>query len=126
NTQAQSEWKFSGWKYRRVATINNPTSKTINNYPATLSLSPTNFSWSKAKSDGSDLRITTLDGTEIPYWIRNYDSNAKEARISVKLPKLVSGNNQIYIYYGNSNATSKSNGKATFDYYQDFNNFNPT
>jgi len=79
----------------------------------------------KMKSDCSDIRFTWLNETsgneqEIPYWIES-GCNSDNTIIWVKVPKIPANDNAtIYMYYGNPDATSKSNATATFDFYDDF------
>ncbi|OQX21781.1 MAG: hypothetical protein BWK75_02395 [Candidatus Altiarchaeales archaeon A3] len=77
----------------------------------------------KARLDYQDLRFvyynisdgSNENGTEIPYWFEN-DKN-----IWVKVPE-IPGNStmRIWAYYGNNNATTKSNPESTFIIYDDF------
>lgn len=78
----------------------------------------------KVKSDGSDIRLTDSDGTtELPYWLDSFNnsSTAKNYKIWTKIPSVPNGTKDIYKYYGNSSATSSSNGANTFDFFDDFN-----
>jgi len=103
---------LSGWGYRRTVTITNSGS-TLTNYQVRIALDST-FSWSNAKSDGSDIRVTAADGTTpLPFWIENWNPTTS-ANIWVKVPSIPNGTTYILLYYGNSNATSASNGTNTF------------
>lgn len=80
------------------------------------------------KADFSDLRFTSSDGTtELSYWIESYTASTS-AVVWVKVPSLVSGSNTIYMYYGNSSATTTSSGDNTFVFFDDFSgtSFNST
>ncbi len=98
--------------------ISNPNSE-LTNYQVKL-IVPYN---SHMNSNYSDLRFSFKypNGTEveIPYWIQSYNSSS--ATVWVKVPDLKTGNTTIYMYYGNPNATSKSNGNAVFEFFDDFN-----
>jgi len=64
---------------------------------------------SKALSDYGDIRFTSSDGsTELSYWME------KDGTFWVKVPSLASGNNTVYMYYGNSSVATTSNGNNTF------------
>ncbi|OQB06468.1 MAG: hypothetical protein BWY19_00280 [bacterium ADurb.Bin212] len=77
--------------------------------------------YTHCKDDGSDLRITSSDGTtELFYYIERFDGSDQYARIWIKIPALSVGDNTIYIYYGNSSASSGSNWQNTFSYTDDF------
>jgi uncharacterized GH25 family protein len=106
-----------GWSYRRVITINNPGSA-LTEYQVRVELDNTNFDFTKAKPDGSDIRFTDTNGVFLSYWIEEWSSN--HAVIWVRVPNIPSGLKTIYMYYGNPSATTESNGAATFDFFDDF------
>jgi len=70
-------------------------------------------------SDCSDIRFTYLNSTdnteiEIPYWIES-DCNTTNTRIWVKVPFIQANSPEtIYVYYGNSSATSLSDSAKVF------------
>ena len=69
----------------------------------------------KVRGDYADVRFMDATGTiEYDYW-QNYDGV-----FYVKIPKLAPGNNTIYMYYGNPNASPSSNGDDTFVFFDDF------
>jgi len=122
-----SSWYNTSWGYRRTVTIDNSgNSNTLTDYPVSLSLTSSNFSFSKAKSAGEDLRFTSSDGTTlINYWIQSYDPNSQTATVWVKVPSITaSTTTTIYIYYGNSLATASTNGDSVFTAYEDYNSTN--
>jgi len=77
---------------------------------------------SKCKTDFGDLRFTEDDGeTELDYWIEE-QVNEDYALIWVEISgDLDAGNVSIYAYYGNTEATTTSNGFNTFSFFDDFN-----
>lgn len=100
-----SDWTFPGWARRIQINITENSGETLTNYPIRIDLG-SSFSWNFVKSDGSDIRFSLGDGTELAYWIEewNYGSNAK---IWVKIPSLpASSTITIYMYYNNSKALS--------------------
>jgi len=78
-----------------------------------------------SRADFGDLRFTWLNsstGSEIPcpYWIEELAPNTT-ATLWVKVPEISGkGLTTIYIYYGKSDATTASNGDATFEFFDDF------
>ncbi len=72
------------------------------------------------RADFGDLRFYDANGNELPYWIESYDS--EKAIVWVKVPRIPTSGTTIYMYYGNPNAESKSNGSAVFDFFDDFDN----
>jgi len=68
-----------------------------------------------------DLRFTASDGaTPLNYWIQSV-SVGNQATFLVRDPEdLSSSNSTIYIYYGNSGATTTSNGADTLLFFDNF------
>ena len=110
------------WRYYRKITVTNSGSTALTDYQIKVSLDNTNFDFSKANVDGSDIRFTDSDGTTLlSYWIEAYDSSGQTATIWVKVPSIpTSSTKTIYLYYGNAGATSASNGDDTFIFFDDF------
>ncbi|NPA75623.1 MAG: DUF2341 domain-containing protein [Euryarchaeota archaeon] len=109
-----------GWRYMRPIYINPVTPES--NYQVKIVLNSTNFDYTHAKRDGGDLRFYQTDGTKLNYWIEEWNPNG----ISIIWVKVERKNtNKIYMCYGNPSATSESNGTATFDFFDDFNKYNP-
>ncbi|MCD6409774.1 MAG: DUF2341 domain-containing protein [Candidatus Verstraetearchaeota archaeon] len=112
---------LEGWKYRRIITITEQSGTTLTNYQVKITLTPANFDYGKAQSDGSDLRFTSEDGvTLLPYWIESWNYGGTST-IWVKVSEIpASSKAHIYMYYGNSTASSQSNPHQVFLFYDDF------
>ncbi|MBO8181792.1 MAG: DUF2341 domain-containing protein [Archaeoglobus sp.] len=109
----------AGWGYWREITIDNPGTDLVD-YQIKVELDNSNFDFSKANSDGSDIRFYDSDSTtQLNYWIEEWGSS--HAIIWVKVPSIPSGTKKIYMFYGNPSATSLSDGSSTFDFFDDFN-----
>ena len=118
-----SAFSLSGggdWKYYREITIKENSGKTLTNYQILVELNSANFDFSKAKSDGSDIRFST-DSQELSYWIEEWDSNAKKAKIWVKVPLIpANGQTTIKMWYGNPSAGAVGDGDKVFEFFDDF------
>jgi len=114
---------LTGWTYRRSITITEQSGSDLTDYQVKIELNSSNFDFSKANADGSDIRFAAEDGTTLlPYWIEEWDSGNQTAKIWVKIPSLLANSSiTIYMYYGNENAVSESNAEEVFDFYDDFN-----
>ena len=113
-------WWDADWNYRRPITIHSDNA--LSNYQVLVQLNSTNFDFSKAKPDGSDVRfVNEDDATKLSYWIEEWNSTFQEAKIWVNVTSIPSGNKTIYFYYGNLNAVTESNGSTTFKFFDDFN-----
>jgi len=109
-----------GWLYRRPITISNSTSS-LTDYQVLVTLDTQSLiSANKMRSDCGDIRFTDSDGsTQLSYWLES-GCNSANTKIWVKVPFIPTGNKTIYVYYGNPEATSMSNGDATFEFFDDF------
>jgi len=110
-------WLSNDWAYRRGIVIDNTSnSNDLTDYQVKITLDNTNFDFSHANSDGSDIRFTDDDGSTLLYhWIEKWDSTNQEAIIWVKVPSIpASSNKTIYMYYGNASASDASDVSNTF------------
>ncbi|MHA2022462.1 MAG: DUF2341 domain-containing protein [Candidatus Thorarchaeota archaeon] len=101
-------WWNSDWKYRRPITIQSENALT--DYQVLIELNSTNFDFSKANPDGSDIRFVDEDDvTKLSYWIEEWNTSSQTTKIWVKVPSIPTGEKTIYLYYNNSDAVSESN-----------------
>jgi hypothetical protein len=109
---------LSGWTYRRPISLSPVTPAADYQVLVTLTTGIMGNPYTNVKADGSDIRFTGSDETTPQdYWIESWN-NAGTSKIWVEVK--TSGTSKIYMYYGNSGATSASNGDATFDFFDDF------
>jgi len=113
--------KLSGWSFVRPIKITEQSGNNLSDYQVLIELNSSNFDFSKAKSDGSDIRFLLPSGKSIPYWIESWDKSGQNAKVWVKVPSLPANSSTvIYMYYGNPSATDESNGDAVFEFFDDF------
>lgn len=106
--------------YSQELVITENSGKTLTGYQVPVSLNSSNFNFSQAKTDGSDLRFFS-GGRTLSYWIEFWNSEAEEALIWVRVPSLPANENTVLLMkYGNPAATAASNGDKTFDFFDDF------
>lgn len=115
-----SIWWDENWAYSRVLTIVNPH----NSYQMKMTIGKSQGGEincnGHCKNDFSDIRFINPDNnSQLSYWIENY-SNGNQATFWVKLPSAIESHPTIVIYYGNTAATSTSDGEATFWWFDDF------
>jgi hypothetical protein len=79
------------------------------------------------QSDCADIRAIDSNGTQLPFWIVPTTVNTSSTRIYVKRSMAAGEVATIYIQHGDLSALSASDGGATFDFFDDFNDgaFNP-
>jgi hypothetical protein len=114
----QSNWMDNNWTYRKCINLTNPTGSNIYEFPLHLQLNSSNFDYSKAISNGSDLRFTVSsnDPTLLSYCRENWNTTGNSFVI-VNTTALADNTTQICMYYGNTNATDVQNCSATYGSY---------
>ncbi len=121
NTPADS-WLDNNWTHRASVLINNlENSQSLTDYQVKVEIDYK----AGMKSDFSDLRFTDEDKiTQIPYWIES-KTNAKKATVWLKIPTIEAESTKlVYMYYGNPNAASASNGNSVYEFYDGFSTSN--
>jgi len=72
-----------------------------------------------AQDDFDDIRFTAGDGvTLLDYWVEDY-TKGSNATVWVKLDEIPEEGTGLYLYYGNPDAKSTSNGYGTFVIFND-------
>ena len=117
-SQLLATWIYTEWIYRNPITITNNSVNTLTDYQVLITLDGS-FDFSRARSDGADVRFTSNDDVDLPFWIESWDPAGNLARIWVRIPSIPNGNTIIYLYYGNPAASSASNGSDTFEFFDD-------
>lgn len=109
------------FEYRRQITITEQSGNNLNDFPVLIELDDTNFDFGHAQTDGRDIRFADAEGNLLDYWIESWDAETKKARVWVKIPQIpASGSVEVYMYYGNSEIQSISDGKKVFQFFEDF------
>jgi len=115
-----------GWSYRKLHTIAGSSSGDITDYQVRFKLWNTTgtdsgenvYLGNNVTPDFRDIRFTTTDNTVLPYWVQETGSNY--AVVWVRIPSIPTTGTQVYLYYGNPQAVSISNGDDTFLFFDDF------
>ncbi|WP_445475688.1 DUF2341 domain-containing protein [Methanococcoides methylutens] len=108
------------WNYSEEMIIKENSGKNLINYQVQVLLDPSNFDFSKAKPDGSDIRFSVND-KQLFHWIEEWDAKSESAIIWIKVPSIPSnGMTDVTIHYGNPAAIDISSGDSTFDFFDDF------
>jgi parallel beta-helix repeat protein len=121
-----SAW-MTGYDYRKSHTITGSSAGDQTNYQVKIVVHRATgtdggsdvYVGTKCKADYSDLRLTKTDDSLLDYWIESSDSSS--ATVWVEIPSIPTSGTQIYMYYGNTGASSVSNGDATFLFFDHFN-----
>jgi len=112
--------KENSWNCSQEILVTENAGKTLQGYPVPVGLNSSNFNFSEAKSDGSDIRFSSGDRT-LNYWIETWDPENEEALIWVRLPSLPANKTgKILMRYGNPGVEAVSSGERTFDFFDNF------
>ena len=104
------------WPYKKPVTIIN-TGTALTDYQTGITVS---YVSGEMNSDFSDLRFKDGSGNTLSYWIESYTASST-AKVWVKVPSIAAGGTTtLYMYYGNTQASSASNGPNTFIFFDDF------
>lgn len=123
---------LTGWNYRKSHVINSASGAGTNyairivvHYGSGTDSGGDVYLNSKCKTDFGDIRFTASDGTTLlNYWMET-KTDSDKAIFWVKIPgDLGSSNQTIYVYYGNTSATTTSNGGNTFLLFDPCDNLN--
>jgi len=108
--------------YRRRVRITELSGKTLKYYQVKIEIGAGDPIFTHARSAGEDIRFCYYPEEEmLSYWIEKYDPDAEEAIIWVKVPEIPANSEiEIYMYYGNPEVASASDGEATFEFFDDF------
>lgn len=108
------------WSYSEEMKIKENSGKDLTNYQIQVLLDPSNFDFSKAKTDGADIRFSRND-QQLSHWIEEWDAGSESAIIWIKVPFIPSnGMTDVTMHYGNPAAIDISSGGSTFDFFDDF------
>lgn len=116
-------WWDGKWHERRKVQFDASTTgaginENLANIPILVRLHAGNFSFSNAKSDGSDIRfIGPDDKSPLKFHIEKFDPKQAIALVWVQVPRISAGSNQnfIWMYYGNPSAPDGQDRGGTYD-----------
>ena len=102
--------------YLRPITLAPATSEI--DYQIKIDLTPSNFGYSKTKTNGEDIRFFDENDNPLNYWIEDWNGAGGISTIWVKVSG--SGTDKIYMSYGHPDASSASTASAVFEFFEDF------
>jgi hypothetical protein len=117
-----TSWWNDSWEHRKKITIEENSGEKLKKYELELSMNTsTPISDGQMANDCSDIRFANSEDKRIDHWIKQSTCDQENTEIWVEIPHIqADGSKKIYMYYGNDNAESKSNGSATFKLFDDF------
>ncbi|MGY5858573.1 MAG: DUF2341 domain-containing protein [Candidatus Thorarchaeota archaeon] len=120
---------LSGWEFRKRHLIDGSTGagrnyqiKIVVNYGTGADSSNMVFCNEYSRPDFGDIRFTDNDGIdELDYWME-VSHESENATFWVEVYDYLDYDQEIYVYFGNPDATSTSDGVETFIFFDDFEN----
>ena len=116
---AAGDFAYSDWSERTTVSVSNPNDEQLVGYQVKVEVNHR----AEMQDDFSDLRFTQMvDGEErdLDYWIEEYTAG-DSATVWVQAERLPANfETELLMHYGNSDASSLSDGDATFRYFDDF------
>ena len=113
-------WWNASWSRKRAIHINNTgNSNALTDYQVMINITYD----SDMQNDFDDIRVVNeTSGETVPYWIENKsDGNWCKIWFNASyIPASSWCNDTYYLYYGNPSASSNSDGEATFEFFDDF------
>ena len=121
-------WWNSDWSYRKSHVIQSASGAGTNYQVKIVVVNGTGsdsgdtiYINDKTRSDFGDVRFIDIDNsTELDYWMEECNSGESATFWVEVQDDLSSSDATIWVYYGNSAATTTSNGTATFIFFDDF------
>lgn len=119
---AQAQPCYSGFKFRVPVILTNAGSA-LSQHQIEVKLNTSALvSSGKMNSLGRDIRFLNKQGDELNYWIADGTMNSTSTSIWVLLDTLGAyAKDTVYLFYGNTSATAKSDASKIFAFYDDFN-----
>ena len=114
---AQASWYNSSWSYRKAITIDNTkVEANLSDFPVLISMTDLDLR-DNAQSDGDDILFTSSNGTtKLSHEIESFNGSTGQLIAWVKITSLSSSSDTIiYMYYGNSGASSQQDATNVWD-----------
>jgi gliding motility-associated-like protein len=113
-----------GWKYRMPVEITYTGADPLTAHQVLITdINTSSYILNgKMNPDGSDIRFYNKSNELLSHWVEPGTFNTAHPRIYVKMNEVTSGNDTIYMYYGNPDAVNASDASATFMFFDGFNN----
>jgi hypothetical protein len=118
DTSLYARWNSSGRIVLNTSSTGADVPGEVTGFPVLVRLDASNFPFSEAKPNGEDVRFSKADGmTPLTYEIERWDSAAELAAVWVRADTVYGSNitQYFYMYWGNADASDRSDGQAVFD-----------
>ncbi len=113
---AVDAWWNANWGYRAKITFSNSSrAENLSNFPVLVALNSSRVTYANILANGPDLRFVDANGTTVlNYEVEKWNTNGTST-VWVKVPQIdaSSDTDYIYMYYGNSGASSAPSTATT-------------
>lgn len=118
---ANASWWDGSWAYRQLINIST-TSENLTNYQVEIQINLTDeYDAGKLNSTCKDIRFTDSTENLIDFWAEECNITGSNSTFWAEIPFMQNNTNTtIYMYYGNLEINSASNGINTFPFFEDF------
>jgi len=114
--RANPDWWDPAWSCRKAITVTESSGATLTDYQVKIDIGYA----TAMRPDFGDLRFTNASGLPLDYWLES-KVDSSSATVWVKVDSIAaSANTIIYMYYGYPTAGDASDGDATFEFFDDF------
>ena len=112
---------YDDWDYKKPVNVTENSGSNLADYQVLLTVDTASLiSAGKMQADCDDIRLADSDETtELSYWVES-GCNTASTKVWVKTNLSANSNTTVYLYYGDSGASSMSNGTNTFEFFDDF------
>ena len=119
DAQTSTTWHNTDFEYRVVIDTSASIPDTFTDFIYFVSLNNTDLNSNNIQSTGADIRFYDSTGTQLYHSLDTVTINATYGSIEswVKIPTLSNTEKTIYMYYGNSTATSTENSNQVWSDY---------
>jgi hypothetical protein len=101
------------WKYRKRIVLP-PVPEEVREFPLLVNRVDPDLA-NRANVDGSDIKFTTIEGTKLAHEIESYDKANGHLIAWVRVPIVLTGGTELYMYYGNPMAAAQANPAGVWD-----------
>jgi hypothetical protein len=112
-----TQWKYARRLYLNTTAAGADVAGNVTNFPVVVRLTTSNFDFSQANTDGSDIRFIWTDSVPLAHEIERWDISAGQAEIWFRVDTVYGNNNTQFImtYWGNPDAEDSVTNLTVFD-----------
>jgi len=111
----EAAWFDQGYGFRKKIPVTNASGSTQTDFQLQATIdTATLITAGKMQSDCDDIRFTGINGKVLSYWLEPNTCNTASTLVWFKADSLPTTGAEVYFYYGNPSAESRSSSSQTF------------